>query len=212
MLLTPSGRSWPVTDGHRAVRPTCSSLVFSVRFVGDNRPSITIKDREYERFTTDSTRPVAAGRCENSSTPVHIYSGRTRGCCKTQIQLLRAFNQTRTQYSKPPLSNSEHQKAVNPYRAFKVRMLQRLLWVKTRLQDRYRNLRAVRRRCQGDRMYRRPGRHPKDSRSSRTTGQIQPTAAAPSPGAAPAAFTGSILNSKPTLGSDDARAVARAHS
>jgi hypothetical protein len=60
-------------------------------------------------------------------------------------------------------------------------------------------------------MYRRPGRHPKDSRSSRTTGQIQPTAA-PSPGAAPGAFTGSILNSKPTQGSDDGRAIVRAHS
>gem|GEM_PF-4175233 len=48
--LTSSGCTWPVTDGQGAVRPTCSSPVFSVRFVADNRRSITISFWNFKRF------------------------------------------------------------------------------------------------------------------------------------------------------------------
>lgn len=49
----------PGPKGQPVARPTCLSLVFSVRSVGDNHRSITIKAREYERFPTGRTRPIA---------------------------------------------------------------------------------------------------------------------------------------------------------
>jgi len=50
-------RYWPVTDGHRGLGPTCSSPVFSVRFVGSNRRSMSINGRKHELIMTGWTRP-----------------------------------------------------------------------------------------------------------------------------------------------------------